>query len=132
MRADPLRRLAWLRAWQENLSAGALAAALAAADRAAAAAQGARLAQRDPARLACSAAILRLGAFAGARLRARTALAEEASARARREVGTAAEVHRRARQERALVERALLRWEVDRRRKLARVAEAGQDDRRWR
>jgi hypothetical protein len=126
---DPLRRLAWLRARQEDAAAAALAAALAAVDRTGAEARAARSDRRDPPGLAFSAAALRLSAFAAARLRARAALAVEASARAGREAGAAGDAHRRARQERELVDRARQRKDGGRRRGLARGAEADQDDR---
>jgi hypothetical protein len=124
-----MRRLAWLRARQENAAAGALAAALAAADRTAAEARAARLDRRHAAGLDLSAAILRLSNLAGARLRARAALAVEASARAGRVAAAAEDAHRLARQERERVDRARQRWEGGRRRERARGAEAEQDDR---
>jgi len=128
--SDPLRWLAWLRAGQEEVAAGALAVALTAADRAAAEVRAARRTRRAPPWLASSAAALRADSLAGARLRARVALAAETSARASRAAGAAADAHRRARQGRALVEKARRRWEEQRRRVLERVAEANQDDRR--
>ncbi|HYS80337.1 MAG TPA: hypothetical protein VEM76_06480 [Anaeromyxobacteraceae bacterium] len=131
MSADPLRRLAWLRARQEDAAAGALVAALAALERAAAERCAAGRAQWGSPALALSGATLRLSACARARLRARAALAVEASARAGREASAAAEAHRRARQERELVDRARERREDGRRRERARGAEAEQDDRQW-